>query len=407
MNRLIKKYLKEFKADNRSQKGFVSVIIGNCEQIYYYKNSRKIDHFFTDVAKVYKSGKAMYKEGLEYHAMGGYTYSILIDFDSKGYWKSSWNIDGMHRLCLNLTEYLRKNEKLKHIKKFDCLCKNNNPFEIEKFYERHAIDLERAEKSGSELADIVKNNPILMNFSSNNKMLALKLIAKYKTDLVSGGGFVDIKLLRRVMKTALSPKDLCEMDELKLILDKSDEPCTIEKAKKILKYFKTQDNITSYLVDIYFDYKNICNQLGEEFIEFPKDLVKRHDDLKAAWKIKKDAFMNDEIKVQYEKYIASLKLKHYSLSPLDSVEKLVKTGNEFHNCVATYVNRIFDKKYLIYLVNKDNVPYACLGIKLGDEPILEQLYLDNNEMLEEKEYNAIRRNLLIRERNNHNEILQM
>ena len=75
--------------------------------------------------------------------------------------------------------------------------------------------------------------------------------------------------------------------------------------------------------------------------------------------------------------------------------------------MATYVNRIFDKKYLIYLVNKDNVPYACLGIKLDSEPIIEQLYLDNNEMLEEKEYNAIRRNLLIRERNNHNERLQM
>ena len=75
--------------------------------------------------------------------------------------------------------------------------------------------------------------------------------------------------------------------------------------------------------------------------------------------------------------------------------------------MATYVDRIFNKKYLIYLVNKNNAPYACLGIKLGDEPIIEQLYLDNNEMLEEKEYNAIRRNLLIRERNNHNEILQM
>jgi hypothetical protein len=137
---------------------------------------------------------------------------------------------------------------------------------------------------------------------------------------------------------------------------------------KILKYFKPKihDNWNGHnasdAFSLWKDYIGFCKGLKwnikNDFILFPRDLRKAHDEAMLLWKDKKDEVSDQRIREMYEEYDAKYHWKYKDLVMVvpRSAADIRKEGQDQHNCVASYVGRVAKRETVILFLRRQAEP---------------------------------------------------
>lgn len=161
------------------------------------------------------------------------------------------------------------------------------------------------------------------------------------------------------------------------------------------KAFKLTDigNLNSYE---YFDYLDMANKMKLDItnkqILYPKNIKKAHDKLLLEFKLKKDKILNNKIK-KISKRLENTKFTNgqYIIYPVKSYEELVLEGNNQHNCVRTYADRIVDGTCLIYLMRTKDAPDKSLvTVEVRNKKVV-QSRTKNNESTTPEQNNFLKK----------------
>lgn len=137
---------------------------------------------------------------------------------------------------------------------------------------------------------------------------------------------------------------------------------------KILKYFKPMVHETwngynaAEEFSTWRDYIGFCKglkwDLKNEFILFPKDLKKAHDEALSLWQEKKDVAGDQRIREMYRSYNARFHWKYKDLImvvPRNAGDIRAEAQSQ-HNCVASYIERVATQNTIILFLRKQSEP---------------------------------------------------
>lgn len=120
----------------------------------------------------------------------------------------------------------------------------------------------------------------------------------------------------------------------------------------------------------YDDYLGFCEKLGydmtDDYILYPKDIHKKHDELMKLVEIKKDKDTEERFFNAYKEnlnYVFSS--KDYVIMPCERLIHLEYESEKLCHCVKTYANKYMDRQTNIFFIrNIDNVtdPYVTLEL---------------------------------------------
>lgn len=142
----------------------------------------------------------------------------------------------------------------------------------------------------------------------------------------------------------------------------------VSTTHKILKYFKpmVHKNWNGYNASDEFstwrDYIGFCKglkwDLKNEFILFPKDLQEAHDEAMDLWDEKKDEAADRKIREMYQNYNSTFcwEFKDLIMVVPRCAEDIRKEGQDQHNCVASYIERVARKNTVILFLRKKSEP---------------------------------------------------
>lgn len=181
---------------------------------------------------------------------------------------------------------------------------------------------------------------------------------------------------------------------------------SIEKLMNyIVKVSRKKNLNTTTVIDMLDDYLNMCDILQVQPDLYPQDLKKQHDDIsnifKARKKIEYDARLN-QIGNECEKYvipdeeeldkigIPKLFNEYTVVFPKSEID-FINEGNQQHNCVGSYPNKVRNGSSVVFFIRKKSSPEnsfitaECVRNGLG------QCYYSNNRIVEKNELIAFAR----------------
>lgn len=177
----------------------------------------------------------------------------------------------------------------------------------------------------------------------------------------------------------------------------------VSTTHKILKYFKpmVHKNWNGYdasdSFSIWQDYIGFCKglkwNLKNEFILFPKNLQKAHDEAMDLWEEKKDEESDRRIREMYQSYNAQF---HWTYKDLVMVvprcaNDIRQEAQNQHNCVASYIERVAKQKTVILFLRKQSEPEkSYYTVEYCDGQVVQCRCFGNGDMTKKIEA-AIRR----------------
>lgn len=275
--------------------------------------------------------------------------------------------------------------RLKEILKSDKRFKYSEIWELAKHTEFDVIYL--LENYSDIIELLIKNklyNLALVPKSLNNKnyylktiRLNLKFIQKYNLDLdeliiLHKLNKPNIKLIRKIEK----------LNNYNALFEYVD----FEKAFKLTDLDEQNCNE-------YYDYLDMARKMkldiNNKQILYPENIKNVHDKLLTEFKLKKNKLLSTKIK-KISKKLENTKFTNnpYIIYPVTSYEELVEEGNNQHNCVRTYADRIVNGTCLIYLMRKkDNPNKSLVTVEVRNKKVV-QSRIKNNESttLEQKKF---------------------
>lgn len=140
--------------------------------------------------------------------------------------------------------------------------------------------------------------------------------------------------------------------------------------KKFLAYQKKQKKIKGVwnFQNIHSDYLRQAKELGydidQESIYLPRDLQREHDRVSAEYTEMKDkeaaerrSLENQKIQEVHKSLInLGKESDKYVIRPVKDLVELLKEGRKLHHCVASYADKITEKRSWIWLVRKAEEP---------------------------------------------------
>ena len=158
--------------------------------------------------------------------------------------------------------------------------------------------------------------------------------------------------------------------------------------KQSKKYNLSIQNVITYLTD----YLNICDLLQVEPDKYTKEIKKAHDDIVLHYKNRKKMEYDAKltlIGVECEKYVIpeEKELKNVGIPKMfenmcvifpKSEQDFINEGNQQHNCVGTYPNKVRNGECVIFFIrykdtpNKSFITAECTKSGLG------QCFYSNN-----------------------------
>lgn len=148
--------------------------------------------------------------------------------------------------------------------------------------------------------------------------------------------------------------------------------------KKALKYIRQQASSEHMAKDVaieYQDYLINCKKLNydlkNEFILYPKDLIKAHDKVSDLLLEKKNRKYDNPIKKMYGELnkIYSWEWKGYRVIVPSGAMEIVHEGQRLHHCVGSYLDRVAKKETVIlFLRKKENIEssYYTMEVRKGE-----------------------------------------
>lgn len=138
------------------------------------------------------------------------------------------------------------------------------------------------------------------------------------------------------------------------------------------------------------DYLNMCDLMGVEPDKFPSNIKTVHDNTMLAFKAKQNEMADKAINIigEYaEKYIPKTKEYidgDYVIIIPRSVVDLVTEGQMQHNCVGSYVNRIANKRSVVFFIRKKDEPNVSFVTAEYASGRLAQICYKNNQRVNDK-----------------------
>ena len=138
------------------------------------------------------------------------------------------------------------------------------------------------------------------------------------------------------------------------------------------------------LVSEYRDYLEMCSRenynLKNDFVLFPKDLQKSHDQLAGRIKHKADAKMRRKFKAVYQRVGSTLEYERSGMKIVCPVtpDDIVSEGHELHHCVGGYVHRVANGECLILFLRRcEDIAKSFYTIELRDRKIVQLKGMSN------------------------------
>lgn len=138
-------------------------------------------------------------------------------------------------------------------------------------------------------------------------------------------------------------------------------------------------NRMNQLIFLWKDYLQSCELIAIEPDKFPQDIKKAHDDIMVAYNAVKNEITDKKLKAISEIY-SSYKTtsKQYDIVFPKSVTDFVNEGNEMHNCVGGYANRVEKGDCRIFFIRKiDDLSKSYITAECTKKG-LGQLFYRNN-----------------------------
>jgi hypothetical protein len=113
---------------------------------------------------------------------------------------------------------------------------------------------------------------------------------------------------------------------------------------------------------LWKDYIGFCKGLKwdikNEFILFPKDLKKAHDEAMNLWEEKKDEAADQRIREMYPKYNSRFHWEYKNLVMVipRCADDIRQEAQNQHNCVASYIERVAEQKTVILFLRREAEP---------------------------------------------------
>lgn len=146
---------------------------------------------------------------------------------------------------------------------------------------------------------------------------------------------------------------------------------------------------------LWKDYLHMCDLMGVEPERFPSDIVGAHDNVAKAFQAAQNAIADMAIRVLSEMatpYIPdtqTYKNSDYIICLPKSVHDIVQEGQNMHNCVGSYVNKIMNKQSLVFFIRTKEDPDSSFITAEYASGALKQIYYKNNRPVNDKELRDI------------------
>lgn len=138
------------------------------------------------------------------------------------------------------------------------------------------------------------------------------------------------------------------------------------------------------LVSEYRDYLEMCSRenydLKNDFVLFPEDLQKSHDQLAGRIKHKADAKMRRKFKAVYQRVGSTLEYERSGMKIVCPVtpDDIVAEGHALYHCVGGYVNRVADGECLILFLRRcEDTAESFYTIELRDRKVVQLKGMSN------------------------------
>lgn len=143
--------------------------------------------------------------------------------------------------------------------------------------------------------------------------------------------------------------------------------------------YRTPHPISS-IISLWKDYLEHCELMDIKPDKFPQDVKKAHDDIMTAYKAIEDKMVDKELATIADKY-SSYKTtsKHYDVVVPRSVNDFVTEGNNQHNCVGGYVERVRKGMCRVFFIRKiDDMETSYITAECSKSGTLAQIKYRNN-----------------------------
>lgn len=135
---------------------------------------------------------------------------------------------------------------------------------------------------------------------------------------------------------------------------------------QLVKYLNSQDvdgiKGTRVLYD-YLDYIKMATALGwdmtNEFVLFPRELMRAHDNAMVMTKVEKSKEDEKAIREAHQRLSEAYGYedKDYIVKVPTCVTELIREGHDLHHCVGSYVKRVASGRTVIVFLRKKQDPY--------------------------------------------------
>lgn len=186
-----------------------------------------------------------------------------------------------------------------------------------------------------------------------------------------------------------------------------------EVMKYVEKQRKLHDEETAgrygyhHYFGIWRDYLNMCDLMQIEPERMPSDIVGAHDNLVNAFNIAKNKMADVGIKTVAQMAEPCIpdtqeyKDSDYIIVMPHSVQDIVQEGQNMHNCVGSYVDRILKKQSLVFFIRTKDDPTSSFITAEYRNGRLSQLYYKNNRPVYDAQINDIATNFCAKLYNSH------
>ena len=146
------------------------------------------------------------------------------------------------------------------------------------------------------------------------------------------------------------------------------------------------------------DYLNMCDLMQIEFEKFPKNIESAHNNVQSAFRAKKDE-MNDKAITKIADYVQKylpqnkeyLESDYVIILPKRVVD-IIQEGQAMHNCVGSYIQKVVNKRSLIFFIRKKDDPEHSFITAEYAYNRLNQIFYKNNRSVSDKEILDIAKN---------------
>lgn len=150
---------------------------------------------------------------------------------------------------------------------------------------------------------------------------------------------------------------------------------------EVYKYLVKHDKADYQGLSLYRDYMALLKQTlhdrKEDYWRFPKNLQKKHDELREEVARIEELKRLETLRAKQEKYLKAVEkylsmnydIDGYTVFVPDSVEEIDRQAKELHQCLVScdYISRVIKGECVLVFVQKNGEPIATAELKKGNK----------------------------------------